>query len=240
MTDEMVIPDEAVKYILFQRTAYLLFPVAAIYRPLNALLPFETPIYNLVIAIESRLRAARIKALYDADMNKEYRSIRNVLPKKCSSVLDIGSGVAGIDVLIHRHYCDPSVDFYLLDKNRVERNVFYMFRPKGAFYNSLDVASAFLTANGLPPQHIHILEANDNNDIDVHTNVDLVLSLLSWGFHYPVKTYVDKVHDLLSNDGIVILDVRKGTDGVDVLKNKFQHVEVIFETKKQYRVAVRK
>ena len=115
-----------------------------------------------------------------------------------------------------------------------------MFRQKGSFYNSLDVARTLLVNNGVSPQRVHLLEANDNNDINISTRADLVISLISWGFHYPVEIYMDKVHDILSENGVIILDVRKGTGGLDVLSSTFRKVDLIFEGKKQYRVAVRK
>lgn len=42
--------------------------------------------------------------------------------------------------------------------------------------------------------------------------LDLVISLVSWGFHFPVSTYLDQVHDLLREGGRLILDLRKRKD----------------------------
>jgi SAM-dependent methyltransferase len=236
MPDYLTIPDKAVPYILFQRTAYLRFPVAPIYRQLDRLLPFETPFYNLVVAIESRLRASRIKALYRTDMRREYLSIRPYLPQTCRAILDIGCGVAGIDVHLARHYSPHTPHFYLLDKSQVENRVFYMFRPRAAFYNSLEVAAQLLTSNGIPLERVHPIEANDKGTVGLSTEIDLAISLLAWGFHFPIETYLDKVCSLLSPQGTIVLDVRKCTDGLDVLKHSFRQIRVISETPKQHRV----
>lgn len=236
----MIIPDRAITYILFQRTAYLRFPVAPLYRLANRLLPFQTPLYNLVVAVESRLRAGKVKALYAADMQAEYESIRPALPSRCRRVLDIGCGVAGIDVLLDRHYAGEKINLYLLDKSAVEARVFYLFKPQGAFYNSLDVARELLTRNGVAPERVHLIEADARNTIAIDAGIDLALSLLSWGFHYPVATYVERVAQLLSADGVAILDVRKGTDGLDVLHRVFGAVEVLRTTPKYDRVMARK
>jgi SAM-dependent methyltransferase len=173
-------------------------------------------------------------------MRDEYNSIKHVLPNSCSTVLDIGCGVAGIDVFIERHYSGQAPDFYLLDKSRVEQSVFYMFHEQAAFYNSLNVAGETLHANGISNGRIHLIEATDRNEIGMGAPVDLALSLLSWGFHYPVATYVERVHELLSEHGVVILDVRKGTDDIEVLRRTFGRVDIIFATGKQYRVVARK
>jgi SAM-dependent methyltransferase len=240
MAEQMIIPDRAISYILFQRTAYLRFPAAFCYRLLTRWLPFQTPLYNIVVAIESRLGVQRIKTFYTADMHREYATIRPALPQTCGAVLDIGCGVAGIDVLIQRHYRDRQIHFYLLDKSHVEKHVFYLFQDQGAFYNSLEVSGAMLTLNGVVPECVHLIEANDRYQIPAGTPIDLALSLLSWGFHYPVATYVRQVHDLLSPHGVAILDVRKGTDGLDVLRRSFRQVDTILSTEKFVRVAARK
>ncbi|PLS79248.1 MAG: hypothetical protein CYG59_14275 [Chloroflexi bacterium] len=240
MNTTLLIPDEAVRYILFQRTAYLQFPIAPVYRLLHNLLPFQTPLYNIVVATEARLRKTRTKALYVEDMCKEFQSIQHVLPQTCSAILDIGCGVAGIDVLLHRHYGNPSPHFYLLDKSHVEKAVWYLFKSDGAFYNSLDVVKQVLRTNGIAEDHIHVREATNDYRMPLDTPMDLVLSLLSWGFHYPVAPYIRAVHRLLRNNGVVILDVRKDTDGLDVLRQHFQQIEVIVDAPKYERIVARK
>lgn len=240
MTDLLVIPDEAIQYILFQRTAYLRFPVASFYRLLNRFRLFHTPLYNVVVALESRLGRERIKVLYQRDLRKEYASFRDRLPQSCRSLLDIGSGVAGINVYIQRHYGPRRIDFYLLDRTQVTRNIFYLFQQHAAFYNSLTVAKALLVANGLAADAVHPIEANDHYEIPLTSTVDLVLSLLAWGFHFPVQTYVDQVYRLLRPGGMVILDVRKKTDGLAVLRQVFRQVELVVTTDKYDRVIAHK
>lgn len=236
---EIRIPDAAVKYILFQRTAYLRLPAARIARFFHRLSRgrARTPVFNVAVAAEARVSPSRVKALYTEDMTREYESFRSVLPPTCGRVLDIGCGVAGIDVYVQRHYGDRGIDFYLLDRTEVEPKVFYLFEARGAYYNSLDVAKDLLTANGIAPRRVHLLEATDAGDIRLDGTVDVVLSLLSWGFHYPVATYLHRVHELLSENGVVILDVRKGMDGIPALRQRFPVVEVIQATEKYDRVA---
>jgi SAM-dependent methyltransferase len=238
ITNALAIPDSAIAYILFQR-AYWRLPITPLYRFLDKTLPFQTPLYNLAIAVESRLGKLQIKARYDADMRSEYYSIRQALPTTCVSVLDIGCGVAGINAFIQWHYENKSIDFYLLDKTEVAKVVYYLFKPTGAFYNSLDVAQELLIRNGVPRHAIHTLEANTEYTIPTDASFDVVLSLLSWGFHYPVATYLETVKARLAANGVVILDVRKATDGLATLQRSFQQVDIIQETPKYHRVAAR-
>jgi hypothetical protein len=38
------------------------------------------------------------------------------------------------------------------------------------------------------------------------------------GIHYPVSTYLGSVARIISNDGVLLVDIRKGTDGLAELK----------------------
>ncbi len=237
MVDQLVIPDDAVKYILFQRTAFLRLPYTRTYRALSRILPGS--IYNRAVAIEAVFSRTRVKSLYREEMHREYMSIKPFLPPRCLRALDIGCGVAGLDFFICQHYRNHPIELYLLDKTHVESHVYYMFEPKGAFYNSLAVAKSLLTGSGIDGSSIHLIEASDNNEIQVTRKVDLVVSLLSWGFHYPLPTYLDGVCNILAEDGVVILDIRRNTDGRAVLKRKFAEIHVIMECPKYWRVAAR-
>jgi SAM-dependent methyltransferase len=242
MPGALRVPDAAVKYILLQRTAYIRLPVSRVDAFLQRVFrrPLTTPLYNLATTLESRFARTRTKELYSQDIDDEYQTIRQVLPAACARVLDIGCGVAGIDALIQRHYGGEPLEFYLLDKSEVDRSVFYSYQPRGAFYNSLEVAKTMLTQNGIAPERVHLLEATADNDIPIAGRIDLIISLLSWGFHFPVATYLSKVHELLADEGVLVLDVRKGTDGLKALKGAFARTQVILSTPKYDRVAARK
>jgi len=189
-----------------------------------------------MVEVEAKIRSKKIIDSYFSDMKREYESFRDFLPANCSTILDIGCGIAGIDVFINEHYSLQGIECYLLDKSEVEDSVYYMFENKGAFYNSLGLAKATLVNNGVDENNVHLIEATENNDINIEKNVDLVLSLISWGYHYPVNTYLDKVHALLSKKGVLILDIRKGTDGLDLITKKFGEYRKILETNKYIRI----
>ena len=52
--------------------------------------------------------------------------------------------------------------------------------------------------------------------------IDFVISTISWGFHFPVSTYLKSVANVLSENGILIIDIRKDTGGENELKTEFQ------------------
>ncbi len=235
MLSDIIIPDDAVKYILFQRTAYLALWRTRFVKILKKLSPWS--LYNAVVILESMLQREKVKQLFNEDMMGEYESIKSWLPNKCSRILDIGCGVGGIDVLLHRHYnCDGNTEFYLLDKTGINRKVYYGFKKEPAFYNSLDMTEQLLSQNGIHRENIHLLEVTSEHHINVPVVVDLVISLSSWGFHYPVSTYVNEVCDILRQEGHLILDVRKGKREEEELEQKFAKVQIISEGEKHFRV----
>lgn len=168
-------------------------------------------------------------------MNLEYSAIKDFLPKNAKNILDIGCGVAGIDVLISKHYKN-SIGIYLLDKTAIDGNVFYSYEDIGSFYNSLTIAKRLLMLNGVSEKKIYTQEVKSDNKIDFETSFDLVISLISWGFHYPISIYIDQVFEKMSKGGVLIVDVRKDTEGENLIRKKFGLVQVISDERKHKRI----
>lgn len=231
------VPHNALRYILFQRTDYQLISKSSFLMKAAKIFPFFS--YERMVTIESILFESRIKRLYAADMNKEYLIIKSYLPEHVSSVLDIGCGIGGIDALLAAHYDFRNIYFYLHDKTKVDRNIHYGYEKTGSFYNSLLVAKDLLVMNGVSEDFIILSEAN-GGEILAQNKIDLIISLISWGFHYPIHVYLDRVHELLSQRGVLIVDVRKGTEGEKEIEKIFMETLVIFEAERFIRIVARK
>ncbi len=233
------ISNRALKYILFQRTEF------SIYQSYPALLRMvmnkKFHIYNLAIKIESMLLPTRTKRLFSLDMEREYSIIKNYLIKGPRNILDIGCGVAGIDIMLNRHYVaeNQKPNFYLLDKSEVNSKVYYGIEKHAAYYNSLGIAKELLEANGVEDKRIFMQEVDDKPFFP-NDKFDLVISLISWGFHYPISTYLEQVYERLNVGGQLIVDVRKGTDGFSLLEAKFGSYQVIYEARKHQRLLITK
>ncbi len=229
-TIEFNVPSSAVNYILFQRSRYLKSPNSWLYRVLRKVLPF--PIFNPTVALEAKLRPGPIKPLYAADMKSEFETIREALPERCRAFLDIGCGVAGIDAFLHRHYAAQNPTVHLLVRIEAERNVLNKMNPRAAFRHSLESPKFLLLQKGVPPHRINLLEATGQYDMEIDGSADLVLSPISWGFHYPVENYLDRVYQLFIPRGALILDVRSGSGGVAALRGRLNTNDVILEGNK--------
>lgn len=221
-------PEQAEEYIFLQRTAY----------------PKEIERILAEMAVDKNhkfygaVRNAVLGKVYFDDIYKEFETFKNYLPEKLSNILDIGCGIAGIDVLLNRFYESKSgVDkITLLDKEGCSE-IYYNFETEAAHYNSLDLAKDFLRINGVKStlETINITEQAFPNG-----NFDLVISLISWGFHYPVSTYLDVVYEHLADGGILILDVRKNQNQERILQKKFGTFEMIYDFGKANRILVKK
>ncbi len=148
----MIIPDHAVRYILLQRTHYIKLQRNFIIKLIKKLLPNKYR-YTAFIDLEIFLGNSAIKNDYMADMEEEYLDIKNYLPLKAINILDIGCGIGGIDVFLSKHYNSQETTFDRLDKTQTD-TIYYGFKEKAAFYNSLDVAREFLSLNGIK-KYIH-------------------------------------------------------------------------------------
>lgn len=184
-------------------------------------------------------RWKRIESLYSEDIEADYRQIRDYLPARASNVLDIGCGMAGIDIHLFRHFAgQPKI--FLLDKTKKDF-IFYGYKDRGAFYNDFHLTGKFLEMNNVPAEKIVFIDAEAGNISAQGAKFDVVLSLISWGFHYPLQIYFEEVLAALAPDGAIIVDVRKGTENEAFLTNhtNIRH-DVISDRGKFLRVRIKR
>lgn len=142
---------------------------------------------------------------YENDLRDTFEMIAPHLPDRCWGMLDIGSGMGGIDVLIGRHYekiCGRPYTHLLDGVN--DRPVMTLHRHT---YNDMRVAKDFQQKNGLPPERFGYFGTREQ----FYTRpYDLVVSFGSWCFHYPPNTYLRELMKGggLHGESVVICDVR--------------------------------
>lgn len=229
------LPEESLRYVLFQRTHYLQESPFFNFLTLAALPRYVGLVqsHNLSTELKIFFYGPEIKKEYNKDIEFEYSTIKDYLPENAKSILDIGCGVAGIDVLISRHYSD-NINVFLIDKTYTDKKIYYGFKKKASFYNSLDISKQVLELNGV--HNTFIQQATEQNSIDFKESFDIIISLISWGFHYPASTYLNNAYDKLNKNGVLIIDIKKSTGGENEIMEKFGNCKVIFENKERFRV----
>ena len=193
---------------------------------------------------EKYLQAQRNLSIEDKESiitsyEKYHSTVAQFLPEKCNSVLDIGCGLGITDLCIFEHYGrDDNIMFNLLDKTEFTEKLYFGFEEVAAFYNDLEIAKKLLRDYGISEENITIFDA-ERDKLSELRNIDLVISSIAWGFHFPISVYVHEVVNLMHENSVLILDVRKGTGGVEELELFFD-CNKILEGSKSIRIACTK
>jgi len=196
---------------------------------------------------------------YEESLRETFDQIAPHLPPTCWGMLDIGSGLGGIDVLIGRHYCEPRLG---ADVTTVEdADPIFLRRPAQPWpythlldgiddrpvmklhretFNDMRVAKDFQVKNGMPAERFGFFGTRDQF---YSRPYDLVVSFGSWCFHYSPDKYLQP---LLSGGGlhlesVIIIDVRKGKPDYErTLSRALECVAVIDRQKKYTRAVFRR
>lgn len=140
-------------------------------------------------------------------IHAEFRAIapllRELAPKR---VADIGCGYAFFDLFLAR---DLQAEVVLIDLESSDDRHFG-FKSEGAGYSSLARARELLLANGVLDTQITTLNPRVTVPESI-APVDLVVSFLSCGFHYPVDMYLPFLDTALAPGGAAIFDLRAQT-----------------------------
>lgn len=170
---------------------------------------------------------------YRSALLQTLQNIKPYLPEKCNTLLDIGSGLGGIDILLNQHYREATgkkPEVYLLDGDSdVPERVIHN-QP----FNNRVLALGFQYRHGVNAQAL-IPEFLGQTKVG---EFDLVVSFAAWGFHIPVKDYLDYVMDHTNRDTAFIVDARH-SKGVEDFRKHFI-TQVIYRGKKCDRLSMRR
>jgi SAM-dependent methyltransferase len=155
----------------------------------------------------------------------EFDCIEPYLPATCGAVLDVGSGLGGINILLTRHFGDQC-EVSLLDGATDAP----MVKSHDETFNHFDVARNFLSLNGV--RHIHCIDAS--KPLVAPSFYDLVVSFKSWCFHIEPSRYIDFVHRHCAPGARIIVDMRhrdrapmRSYEWMRQMTGTFRHVAVL-------------
>lgn len=116
---------------------------------------------------------------YYNQIKKEFDELVPFLPEKVNSIIDIGCGLALIDVFLMKKY--PNAKLTLLDSDGKVDNVagFHdVYEP----YTSREIVNELMASHKIKFKWLDV-------GYKGKLKADLVISLLSAGYHYPLSTY---------------------------------------------------
>lgn len=162
----------------------------------------EAPLEALVDEYHDRL-APRAAAVILLEFNLLRPELDAIAPTRLA---DIGCGYALFPLLAAKTY---GCELLLIDLEQNEARHFG-FEEVGAAYSSLSVARRLLEDNGIAADRITTVNP-ERDDVLAQGEVDLAVSFLSCGFHYPIDTYVPFFRERLTDGGCAIFDLRRRT-----------------------------
>lgn len=214
---DIILKNKHKKYLLLQRNQYLsntqkrLRKLFGRYLFTNLFILFFNPIEKLNHKLNQ-------------DFNEEFNEISNYLPKKNQNVLDIGSGLGIINIFINDYY-NSIIDFTLIDKDYTEKKVSYGFDKKGQFYNNFYATRDLLTSNGISKEKLNIINVESKHTIN--KKFDLVISLLSLCYHYPIEQYLDIFKKNTHRNTKFIFDIAKEYNDYVEISKMFYSIKII-------------
>ncbi len=171
---------------------------------------------------------SRINSKLDKESKIEFNELINFLPSKIYNVVDIGSGLGIINIFLEKHFTNK-INFTLIDKNRIEKKVTYGFCNEGEFYNNFSLTADFLKNHGINMNQIKLIDSDDINIIN--NKFDLVISLLSMGYHYPINQYLSFLKKNTHKNTIFIFDVSFENEEINKISQLFKIVEIVKKSK---------
>jgi hypothetical protein len=170
---------------------------------------------------------------YRHHLQETFASIERFIPKPCNTILDIGSGMGGINIPIVNK---TRAKLYLLDGDDCPPEHINAHTP----FNNMAVAIDFLKRNGIYTSGFFtpLLEFEGYEE---PREFDLVTSFAAWGFHIPPQQYMRFVREKLRMHGRLILDVRATRiDWIMDFEDEFSMIEWIAVTPKITRYVYEK
>ena len=135
-------------------------------------------------------------------------------------VVDIGSGVGIMDLLLAAYLKNPSI--HLIDKQELNNKPGVYFSKDYFFYNSWNPTLDCINKTPNIKDKIFFKDPTDNWPEEV----DCVTSYFSWCMHYPKEVYWDKIKQTLKPGGKLIVDVRKlkDRDIIEEISEEFKSI----------------
>ena len=159
---------------------------------------------------------------------RELNTFKKFLPNKAENILDIGCGLGVIDIFLNKVFSNTS-NFYLLDKNRIDKKIRYGFSSNYESYNDLNETKNLLLNNNVNKERINLFNVDQN--IEIKTKIDLVISLKSMGYHYPINIYIELLRNCCTKDTVFIFDIGENQYDENYLKTIFEDIKIIYEEK---------
>jgi hypothetical protein len=144
----------------------------------------------------------------------------NFISPSNKKIISVGSGISTVELIISQYATESQI--FLLDKSELSRGPDKVYDKESyfsetnnhGFYNSWDVVKDAIKNSDLNSSRYVFLDPIDDWPIDV----DVIMSLYSWCWHYPFEVYSEKMLNSLKIGGTLILEIQNPPNFRDVSK----------------------
>ena len=157
---------------------------------------------------------------------KELNTFKNFLPNSVNTIMDIGCGLGIINIYLNKFFEKKPI-FFLLDKNRIDRKIKYGFSLNYESYNDLNETKNILLENEIDSACVHLFDVE--RKFQINKKIDLVISLKSMGYHYPINSYIELFRNCCTKNTVFIYDIGENQYDENYLKTIFDDVKIIYE-----------
>ena len=157
---------------------------------------------------------------------KELNTFKNFLPNSVNTIMDIGCGLGIINIYLNKFFEKKPI-FFLLDKNRIDRKIKYGFSINYESYNDLNETKNILLGNEIDSDCIYLFDVE--KQFQINKKIDLVISLKSMGYHYPINSYIELFRNCCTKNTVFIYDLGENQYDENYLKTIFDDVKIIYE-----------
>lgn len=148
------------------------------------------------------------------------RFIFNNLPVG-STIVDVGAGNSIVDLILELAYPEKNFKYVLVDSNEAKfdsqlvnqiHNCQHSFNNSYVTYNNWDFVTEAIRLNSLDASKFTFCSPDDIMSIK---NCGAIISLASWGWHYPIGTYLDLCTKLDPNGYLCINPILNSAGAID-------------------------
>ena len=160
-------------------------------------------------------------------IKEEFETLKKYLPRNVKNIMDIGCGIGLMDIFLNDYFIDCQ-KFYLLDKNNIDSKIVYGFSDDYESYSITNVTKNFLINNNIQEHKLNLIDVDKNFSIKPNS-IDLCISLVSMGYHYPFSQYLDTIKKVSNNNTVFIFDIATEYQDISYLKEIFSDIKIIEE-----------
>jgi len=164
---------------------------------------------------------ADIEALTNDRLQLLFEIFKN-LPNE-STIVDIGAGCSLVDLALASLFPDKNLKFILVDGgdddiNKLNKTFTHYNEHGYDTYNNWSFVKKVIELNKLPLKNFTFVHPNDFKEC----RADVIMSFSSWGWHYPLSTYLDIANAGLKKNGYISFQPLLNADyALDKLNDMF-------------------